>query len=170
VVNDRRLDLRPADALPRARDRYAATLRLAHRFDGASLRLYQRFYADDWELAASTSDVRLMVDLGTYFMVWPHLRLHGQRAVGFWQRAYEAIPGPDGVLGVPAFRTGDRELGSMYSATAGGGLRLFLGPGPQAPWSISFQSDAIFTRYLDALYVTRRRALFGAFTLDARFE
>lgn len=170
MVNDRRLDLRPADALPRARDRYATTLRLAHRFDDASLRVYQRLYADDWQLAASTSDARLMIDLGTHFLIWPHLRLHAQRAVSFWQRAYEAVPGPDGMLGVPAFRTGDRELGALYTGTAGGGVRWFLGPGPQAPWSLSFQSDIIYTRYMDALYVTRRRALFGAFTLDAKFE
>jgi hypothetical protein len=170
LVNDKRLDLRPADALPRARNRYAATMRLAHRFDGASLRLYERLYIDDWGLSASTSDGRLMIDLGRYFMFWPHLRLHGQKAVSFWKRAYEAVPGPDGALGVPAFRTGDRELGGLYTATAGAGLRMFLGPGPRAPWSLSLSADGIHTRYLDALYVTTRQAVFGSLTLDAEFD
>ena len=36
-----------------------------------------------------------MIDLGRSVMFWPHLRLHVQDAVDFWQRAYEAAPGPD---------------------------------------------------------------------------
>ena len=169
-VNRRRIDLRPADALPDARDRFAVTGRLAHRFDTATFRLDQRLYQDSWGLQASTTDLRLMIDLGRSVMFWPHLRLHVQDAVDFWQRAYEAAPGPDGVLGVPAYRTGDRELGSLSTVTAGGGLRLFIGGGPRAPFTVTFAADAISTSYRDTLYIRSRRALFASTTFEAVFE
>jgi hypothetical protein len=170
-VNRLRIDLRPADALPDARDRFAVTGRLAHRTERTTFRLDQRLYRDSWGLLASTTDARLMIDLGRRLMFWPHGRAHVQDAVDFWQRAYEAAPGPDGMFGVPSFRTGDRELGALHTFTAGGGLRIFLlGDGPSAPLSITIQGDAIFTRYLDALYITQRRALFAASTLEATFD
>jgi hypothetical protein len=169
-VNRLRIDLRPADALPEARDRFALTGRLAHRFDGATLRADERLYRDSWVLQASTTDLRLMVDLGRRVMLWPHLRLHLQDAVDFWQRAYEAAPGPDGVLGVPAYRTGDRELGSLATLTSGAGLQVLLGDGVRAPWILTISADAIFTRYQDALYLTRRRALFASTSLLAQFD
>jgi hypothetical protein len=169
-VNRRRIDLRPADALPEVRDRFALTGRLAHRFDGATLRADERLYRDSWVLQASTTDLRLMVELGRRVIIWPHLRLHLQDAVDFWQRAYEATPGPDGLLGVPAYRTGDRELGSLHTLTSGAGLQVLLGDGVGTDWILSISADAIFTRYLDALYLTRRRALFASTSLQAQFD
>jgi hypothetical protein len=175
LVNEKRLEIHPIDALPRKRDRYAGSFRIAHRLDFASLRLFQRLYIDDWGLKASTTDGTVMVDVGRYFLIWPHLRYHGQQAVSFWKRAYVGTPRPDPATGEvtygpPDYRTGDRELGGLYTVTAGGGLKIFMGPGPKAPWSITLQADTIYTKYLDALYVISRRALFGAFTLDATFE
>jgi hypothetical protein len=169
-VNRRRIDLRPADALPEARDRFAVTARLAHRIDGATFRIDERLYRDSWGMAASTTDIRVLIDLGRRVMFWPHVRLHLQQAVDFWRRAYEAAPGPDGVLGVPAYRTGDRELGGLSTLTTGGGLRFFLGTGLRAPWTLSVAADAIFTRYRETLYITRRRALFASTALEALFD
>ncbi len=170
-VNRLRLDLRPLDALPDARDRYALTGRLAHRTESTTFRIDQRLYRDSWALAASTTDARWMIDLGRYVMFWPHLRLHLQRAVGFWQRAYEAAPAPDGMFGVPSFRTGDRELGSLRTVTTGGGLRFYIGAaGPRSPVTLTLQGDAIYTRYFDALYITQRRALFASTLIETAFE
>jgi hypothetical protein len=69
-----------------------------------------------------------MIDLGTHFLIWPHLRLHAQRAVNFWQRAYEAVPGPDGMLGVPPrdYKYDDVKPGSpvMAGTILGGKVKL----------------------------------------------
>jgi hypothetical protein len=168
-VNRLRLDARPADALPDARDRFAVTGRLAHRFEASTFRIDERLYRDSWGALASTTDARHTVDIGTRLLVWPHLRLHGQRGVEFWQRAYEASAGGDGGLGVPRYRTGDRELGPLVTATLGLGLRFRLSGDGAPPWVLFFQADAIYTRYFDALYLTARRAVFSATGLELEF-
>jgi hypothetical protein len=159
-VNRLRLDQRPADALPDRRDRFAVTGRFAHRFDGATIRMDQRFYRDSWGAVASTTDMRYTVDVGSRVLIWPHLRLHGQRGIDFWQRAYQATPAADGTLGVPRYRTGDRELGPLYTTTMGFGIRWRMSASPTAPWVLFLQGDGAYTRYLDALYITERRSLF----------
>jgi hypothetical protein len=53
--------------------------------------------------------------------------------------------------------------------TGGFGIRFRLNNDLHAPWNLSFQLDAIFTRYLDAVYISQRRALFSAFNLEAAF-
>src|SRR2546421_2589027 len=70
-VNRERLDMRPMDALPRARDRYAVTARLAPRFDATTARVDQRLYHDDWGLQASTTDLRVLLDAGRRLTLGP---------------------------------------------------------------------------------------------------
>jgi hypothetical protein len=169
-VNALRLDLRPADALPDARDRYALSGRIAHRFESSTLRADQRLYHDDWGMSASTTDARLLLDAGERFLVWPHARFHAQRGIDFWQRAYTAAIAPDGTPTIPRYRTGDREDGPLYALTAGGGARALLIRGRRQSWSLTFEMEGIFSRYLDALYITQRRALFGNLSLEATFD
>lgn len=171
LVNQRRIDERPVDSLPDARDRFAVSGRLAHRFDSSTIRLDERLYRDSWGAMASTSDGHFLVDLGERWLVAPHLRFHVQSGIGIWQRAYEALPAAGGGLALPRYRTGDRELGPLYTTTVGGSLRLRLG-GDQggAQWFITVQMEGMFTRFLDALYVTQRRALFGNLVVEATFE
>jgi len=160
-----------SENVPRRRDRFAFSGRLAHRWDGATFRGDERFYWDSWGLMASTTDVHVYVDLGRRFVVWPHLRGHAQRGVDFWQRVFEEVPASMGSApGIPVYRAGDRELGPLYTLTGGFGLRALLGGDVHNPISVSFQADLIYTRYLDALYITRRRALFGALSFEAGFE
>jgi hypothetical protein len=169
-VNAARLSSRPAERLPLERDRYAVTSRLHHRFPGSALHLEERLYRDDWGLQASTTDYRQVVDFGRTFFVWPHLRAHFQQPVSFWQRTYQAVMGPDGAIGIPALRTGDRELGPLHSFTVGGGMRWKLSADPHTTWSITFQGDAVVTRYQDALFISARTALFGALGVEAELD
>jgi hypothetical protein len=169
-VNALRLDLRPVDALPDARDRYALGGRIAHRFEASTVRADGRLYRDNWGMTAVTGDARLLLDVGQRLLVWPHARFHAQRGVDFWQRAYEAPFAPDGTPTIPRYRTGDRELGPLYTWTAGAGARALLVRGRRQSWSVTFELEGIFSRYLDALYLTQRRALFGNLSLEASFE
>jgi hypothetical protein len=165
-VNRLRIDQRPVDAVPNARDRFALTGRIAHRFDGSTIRFDERAYRDSWGLLASTSDLRYVIDLGSRVEVWPHVRVHAQQGVDFWQRAFEAVPGPDGHLGPPQFRSGDRELGPLATATLGLGLRWRLSSAGAPPWILFVQGEGMVTRYRDALYITERRALFTTIGLE----
>lgn len=160
-----------AENVPTERDRFAVSGRLAHRWDGSTLRGDQRIYWDGWGQLASTTDVHHFVDVGSKVVLWPHLRAHVQRGVDFWRRIFEQISNPaGGAPGIPGYRAGDRELGPLYTLTAGLGIRTRVGGDRQAPWTVGFQIDAMFTRYLDAIYITHRRALFSALTFEAAFE
>jgi hypothetical protein len=165
-VNRTRLDLRPADALPDERRRFAMSGRIAHRFEASTLRLDERLYRDSWGLVATTTDGRYILDVGRRMTLWPHVRVHAQRGVDFWRRAYEAVV-DGGNLGVPTYRTGDRELGPLETLTAGAGARWRLGGEGSAPWFLGFQVDGVFTRYEDMLYLTARQAVFSTLSLEA---
>ncbi|MDI1443492.1 DUF3570 domain-containing protein [Polyangium sp. 6x1] len=166
LVSALRLHARPLEALPLVRNRFALTGRLAHRRSAATLRVEERLYTDTWGMAASTTDVRYSIDIGRFVTVWPRLRFHAQTGADFWQRATVVSVAADGAITIPAIRTGDRELGPLWTLTAGGGVSVKLGP----IFTVSLQVDGVFTHYLDALYLTRRNALFSALALQAAFD
>jgi hypothetical protein len=168
-VNQVRLGVRPNEQLPTARDRYALSGHLAHRYTGATLRLDERLYADNWGLLASTSELRYIIDLGRRLELWPHLRFHVQGAVSFWQRTYEAVPGPNGTLGVPVLRTGDRELSPLQTIVLGGGARIKLAEAPGTQWDLVLEVDVGRTHFSDALYITERRMGYTTLAVEAQF-
>jgi hypothetical protein len=123
------------------------------------------FYTDSWGLTASTTDARWIWDLGARFSFWPHARFHIQSPVGFWQRAYVSGPAPG--WSIPEFRTGDRELGPLFTLTGGGGVKWYFGgAGEPRAWAIGVDGDAMYTSFLDDLYVTSRTGLLGTMTLE----
>ena len=60
---------------------------------------------------------------------------------------------------------GDRELGPFIAATLGGGFRI----GSDA-FGFTVAADAIYTRFLDHLFISDRIAGFGGVTIDAKVE
>jgi hypothetical protein len=169
-VNRQRLPERPAEQVPSARNRFAITGRVAHRMDASTIRVDERVYGDSWNLTASTTDARYMFDLSRSLILWPHLRFHIQNEVAFWKRAYEATRAADGSLGVPLYRTGDRELGSLHTVTFGAGARFTLSKDIRKSWALVFEIDGAYTRYLDTLYLTERRSLFSTLALEAELD
>ncbi|MGH7296554.1 MAG: DUF3570 domain-containing protein, partial [Polyangiaceae bacterium] len=162
-VNALRVSTRPLEQLPLSRQRYALTLRLAHRFHGATLRADERVYADSWLMRATTTDARYLASVGPRVELGPHARFHAQTAVDFWQRAYVFGPG----FQVPALRTGDRELGPLVNATGGFTLGIGIGPGSNPRASrLALDLDGTWTHYLDDLYVTHRISALGALGLE----
>jgi hypothetical protein len=162
LVNRMRAPACVLEQLPLARDRFAVSERLAHRFSGSTLRLDERAYADSWGLKATTTDARFIIDLGRRVEMGPHLRFHAQTPVSFWQRAY-TLQGVD----FPALRTGDRELGPLFNLTGGGRLRVRLGPaGNLDAWAIGFDLGVTSTHYLDDLYIRQRLATLGVSSLE----
>lgn len=170
LVNDKRAQLRPREQLPLSRDRFALTGRLAHRFSSSTVRLEERAYADSWSLFASTTDLRFVWNVADRFSFGPRGRFHIQTGTDFWQRAYELVK-VKGVLVPPSIRTGDRELGPLFSVSGGLAASLDLsaaaGDGTRV---LSLVGDGMYTAYEDALYLTDRTALFAALTFNATFE
>lgn len=170
LVNQLRSDERPREQLPLNRQRFALTGRLAHRFVSSTLRLEERAYADSWSLLASTTDLRVLWDIGDRFTFGPRARFHIQTGTDFWQRAYSLVK-YKGVYIPPKIRTGDRELGPMYTFSGGLGANIDLSGSPgEGAAVLSLVVDGIYTAYEDAIYVTDRTALFGALTFNAAFE
>ncbi len=140
------------------------------RGDDATLRLDERLYTDTWGLWALTTDARVMIDLGRRWLVWPHLRAHTQSSASFWQRAYEAVAAPDGNLAPPRYRTGDRELSRLDTFTGGFGAKVRVSSSVHAPWHLSYQLDAAYTQFHDALYITQRWSLFSALGVTGQWN
>jgi hypothetical protein len=165
VVNHR-MQARPLEQLPLERERYALSGRLGWRGDSTTLRLEERLYVDTWGLKATTTDVRYFIDLSERVMVWPHLRVHAQSGVNFWERAYTAVDANH----LPAYRTGDRELGPLTNLGGGGGMRFGLGKaGAVNDWALSFTLDGTWTSFADALYVKDRFSGLAASVLEVTF-
>jgi Protein of unknown function (DUF3570) len=163
LVTSLRLSARPLEQLPLTRDRFAVSGRIAHRIEPVTLRADERVYADSWAMFASTTDARVIVDVSRRVEVGPHLRFHVQKAVNFWQRAYVMQPGFD----FPALRTGDRELGPLWSGTGGGSLRWKVGASEHPEtFILGFDANLTTTQYLDDIYLTHRVSGIGAFTLE----
>jgi hypothetical protein len=172
LVNHYRLDEKPLEQLPLTRRRLALTARYAHRFDGSTVRLEERVYDDSWGLIASTSDVRWIFDLGRRFEFWPHARFNVQNGVSFWQRAYTSDPGTPNmpIWDLPEYRTGDRELGPLWTTEGGLGIKWYLGSSTQPEtWALQLTFDTMYTSFLDDLYVTSRTAILGALGLEGQF-
>ena len=98
-------------------------------------------YDDSWGLIASSSDARWIFDLGRRFALWPHARFHVQNSVSFWQRAYVSGPAPGWNL--PEYRTGDRELGPLWTTEGGFGIKWYLGSAAEPEqWALQLTGDA----------------------------
>jgi hypothetical protein len=170
-VNANREPERPLEQLPLERHRMAITGSYAHRFAGSTVRLDERVYDDDWDLKASTTDGRWIFGLGRRFDLWPHVRFHVQSPVSFWKRAYVSDAGPTGIgWNLPEYRTGDRELGPLWTLGGGFGVRWYFGSETEpAAWLLSLTGDTMYTSFLDDLYLTERTAYLGALTMETQW-
>ena len=164
-VTANRVPERPLEQTPLSKRRLSLTGRIAHRFDGSTLKLEERVYIDTWALFASTTDARWIFDVGKRVGIWPHARFHGQKGVSFWKRAYVSGDAPDWNL--PVFRTGNRELGPLWTATGGGGLYFYLGSSAEPQKTrLSISIDGLYTSFLNDLYITQRSGLISSATLE----
>ena len=171
LVNRTRLPIRPLEQLPTERDRYAIAARFAKRLGSSTLRLEERLYRDTWDIEATSSDARYVIDLSRYFRVWPHVRVHYQTGANFYQLAYSAQVQQDGSIIVPTYRSDDRELGPLITFTGGGGTHIALSsPESKTQYGLSLQGDVMYTRFFDALFVTQRTAVYSSLIFDAEFD
>lgn len=165
-VADARITAKPIEQLPLSRERFAVTGRLGWRTEHTTVRLDERLYADTWSLLATTTDFRWFVDLGERTTIWPHLRVHVQKAVDFWKRAYVATSIHD----LPMWRTGDRELGPLGNFGVGAGARFALGKsGSKDDFALQFTGDGTWTTFTDDLYVKNRFSALVAAAFEVAF-
>jgi hypothetical protein len=170
-VNKARLPAKPLEQLPLSRQRLALTGRYIRRIDGrATLRLEERVYRDTWNITATTTDARYLIDFAR-LRVGPHVHFHAQTPAKFYRRIYGAILDADGFATVPVFRTSDRELGPFFGATLGGSARYALTPAEsKIQLGLYASGDLLWDHYLDALYIKDRFAGYGTVGVEADFE
>jgi hypothetical protein len=106
-----------------------------------------------------------LIDATETTRVGPHVRFHVQGGVDFWQRAYVASAAGF-PLSIPEYRTGDRELGPMLTATVGGSIRQRLGEA----LALGLAVDGQYSQFLDHIFVFDRWGLFTASTLELVLE
>jgi hypothetical protein len=168
-VNRVRRPETPSERLPLARGRYALTLRYIRGVGPATLRAEERLYIDSWGLFASSSDLRCALELSRRLEVAPSLRLHAQTGAAFWRRAY--VVQADQQHGeLPSIRTGDRELGPLWTVTLGGDLRYALNAGYASSPAIKLRVAGMRTAYLNSLFIEHRFALFTSLMVEGTFE
>ena len=89
--------------------------------------------------------------------------------MSFWKRAYISGPAPGWDL--PVFRTGDRELGPLWTFTGGGGIYFYLGKDAEPSSSrLTFQIDGLYTSFLDDLYLTSRSGVVSSLTFEVDYQ
>ncbi len=171
LVNQTRLPIKVLEQLPTERDRFAVGARLNQRIRNSTLRIEQRFYYDTWNIQATTTDARYMIDLGRRVRVWPHARVHSQTGANFYQLAYPAsLDAKNQQILLPTYRTGDRELSPLLTVTLGGGVRFALTkPEREIKLGLTITGDGMFTRFFEALYITGRSAIYGSAGFDVEF-
>lgn len=163
-VDQLRTSVRLEERVPDARYRFAGSAMLATRTGPLTFRVEERLYGDSWLLLASTTDILVPIDIGDLFRLTPHARFHAQKGVSFWRLAYEVEERPNSLV-VPNLRAGDRELGPMLAGTLGVGMRI-----GSENFGFTLSGDAIYTRFLDHLYITERWAGFGVTTFDMKIQ
>jgi hypothetical protein len=164
TVDALRTGVRVAESVPDVRHRYSLSALVAHRFGDATVRVEQRLYADSWWLVASTTDTTMPIDFGGSYRIWPHRRFHAQSGVSFWERAYTVEASPQGLI-LPKLRVGDPELGPQLAGTGGVGFRI---GGDRV--GLTATADAIYTRFLDHLYIRGRVGGLGSLVFDLELE
>ncbi len=152
------------ESLPKTRERYAVTGRLARRGAHSTLILSERLYADSWGLLASSTELNNVYDLSNRLFVGPHVRLHVQNGASFYRLGYVGDVTP-GVASVPEYRTGDRELSPLWTATIGGGALWEFA----TSWSASLQADVGYTEYSNTLFIEDRTSFLSALLVNKEF-
>jgi hypothetical protein len=166
-----RADEKPAEQLPLSRHRFALTAKYARRMGTSTLRAMERLYDDTWGLMASSTDVRVIFDVGKRFAVWPHARFNFQHEVNFWKLAYITYSGPTATdWNLPMYRTGDRELGPLWTAGGGLGVKWYIGGAAEPErFALQLTADAMYTSFSNDLYLTSRIAGISALGVEGAF-
>ena len=125
---------RGPELLPAERARHAAVARASQflPWNGA-LRVYYRFYADDWGLVAHSMEGQLMQRLSPFLYVGALYRFHTQTGVDFF-----TTQAPLGAQ----WRTADSDLAPMQTHTIGGKFVLDLpteGPFRQLHFELAYE-------------------------------
>jgi len=128
---------RGPEILPTSRTRHAAVGRVSQflPWNGA-LRLYYRFYADDWGIAAHSMEGQLMQRLTPTLYVGALYRFHTQTGPFF----FTTLAPPTATL-----RVADSDLAPLQSQTIGGKI---VGDLPVRGWARTLHFELEYDRYV----------------------
>jgi len=106
-----------AEKLPDMRLKIPLGLRLSYFLgDRIIMRLFYRYYTDDWNLSSNTAGVEIPVKLNTFFSISPFYRFYAQHAARYFSPYETHEHGVD-------FYTSNYDLSQFTSHFMGAGLR-----------------------------------------------
>jgi len=139
---------------PDTRVRQAAVARIRSRLAPALFgHASYRFYADTWGMTGHTLTAKASYTLaGGALILTAEGRWHTQSGVNFYKSRYITFPR------APNLRTGDKELGPMWTAL--GGLHLEWTPFASGVHAlrVGLGADVLHMRYLDFAFLSSRTA------------
>jgi len=145
-----------AERHPDLRARGAAALRLSQAITRAlAVHAGYRLYQDSWKMRAHTTDLALATGLWADRLI---LRGEGrftwQTAASFYRDTYTAADG-----GIPAYRTADRELATLWDVAVGGRVEGSLsGLGMFTRLRTNLRVTRLWYRYRDFSELPERNA------------
>ena len=153
---------------PHRRLRQAASVRFVQGLPhGLALQGGYRGYVDTWKIHAHAGDLGLSkAFFGERLVTRAEARFSWQQQASFYRDAYEQDPG---ALGVPQFRSGDRELARMFNVS--GTLRAEVNLPPLGPLQlrVSARGGYIHFRYLTFRELPTRNAWLAGAGLAGTF-
>jgi hypothetical protein len=152
------------EQVPGERVRHAGLLRLRQRLGQAWFaQLDYRLYGDTWGMVAHTAATRALWTLpGDAWTLSAEGRAHSQTGASFYRGVYQTLPE------APQWRTADKELGPMWTASGGLHLEWTARPTPAQAVRVGIGGDVMHMRYLDHPYLRERTALLA--TIDLSWE
>ncbi len=116
------------EILPRLRQRHALVGRLSQALPWrGAVKLFYRFYADDWGTRAHSAEIELHQRVASFFRLRANYRVHYQNGVDFFTTAADAATTLPMADGSPQYRTADSDLQRFVAQTVGGAMMFDLG-------------------------------------------
>lgn len=147
--------MRPEN-LPRSRFKIPIGLRVNYYLsDQITLRLYYRYYFDDFDIQSHTFSIEVPVKVNSWLSVYPMWRYHEQTAAKYFAPFGEH---PLNALWEPAeeYYTSDYDLSQLINRKYGGGFRISPVYGIHK-WKMKNDNSLMF-KTIEARYATYRRS------------
>lgn len=157
------------EKLPRSRFKIPIGVRLNYYLtDWLTMRLYYRYYFDDFGIQANTVSVELPVKVASWLSVYPMYRYYEQTAAKYFapfgEHLYTATGTP-----VDEFYTSDYDLAKLTNQKYGGGFRISPVYGIHK-WKIGAKNSLTFKSFETRYAVYRRSDGLKASSLSVNFS
>ena len=129
------------ERLPATRLKFPIAVRMSHYINEFMiLKLYYRYYFDDWGVKSNTINVELPIKVGDNFTLYPNYRFYNQSAAKYFNAYDEALSSSE-------FYTSDYDLAKFISNQYGLGIKYTDRLTKLHLWKVAFKSISLNYNY-----------------------